>query len=211
MSKDKIGAITRVAVGINHEHHGIALDVLNRLNSGDAAAWAARFAAVVRQGLPPVSPAPYLQKISSGIKLGATTGARTIAGAKEISGYVDKDFADWGLDVPASPTGDTLVEVHEQIKDGAFASIFGSFGRILDDLCFTQDQIISFVEAHQEWLHPKQGTFFLFKVCGELFVANVSRRSDGLLVAIVHHYSGSYVRLAVYRDRFVVPQEWYRQ
>jgi len=206
MSKDKIGALTRVAVGIKHEYHGIALDVLNRLNSGDASAWAGRFAEVVQQGLP--SSEVYLRKISGDVTIPATTGARTIAQAKKtFPGYIDSDFANWGLNVPSPSTPDTSVEVHEQVKDGTFATIFGSLGKNLDDLCFTQGQNISFVEVHPELLHPEgYGTFFLFKVNGEYFVAGVDRRSGGRLQAYVYRFSFDDVWYAEYRSRFVFPQ-----
>lgn len=142
------------------------------------------------------------------IVLAATSGTRTIAQARHVfTGHLDPDFTKWGLDVPARSTVATPVALYEMVKDGNFGSIFGDFDRNLDDLCFTQDQIVHFVENYPARLR-KDGyaAFFLFKVGGEFFVADVYRYSDGRPGVHVFRFSSDYVWHAEYRHRVVVPQ-----
>jgi len=128
-------------------------------------------------------------------------------------GGVDSDFADWGTDVPGEAKPETQFEVFEQDGNGTFAQIFGAFGVDLDKLCWSQDQIITFVESHANLLHPKGwATFFLFRVGEELFVAHVYRRNAAVgtlrqLEAYVSRLSCGHVWSAKYRHRFVVPQQ----
>ena len=92
------------------------------------------------------------------------------------------------------------------IKNGNFAQIFGGFGENLDRLCLEQDQIIRFVKDQAKWLHPDgYGTFFLFKVGDEYFVADV-RWHGGGLGADADRLSVDDVWCAEIRFRFVVPQ-----
>ncbi len=141
----------------------------------------------------------------------ATVGKRTIAKAKKVfTAYLDADFKGWGLDIESNPTPETLVEVHELIRDGNFAQIYGDLDVPLTKLVLTQDQIIAFVETHKKWLRTDgYGTFFLFKenVKGEdkFFVAGVRVVSGGLDVG-VDEFSSDYVWYGVYSHRFVIPQ-----
>lgn len=150
---------------------------------------------------------PYLSRIATG-NLKATDGKRTIVRARKMfPGYFDDDYVNWGTDVPDQPTGETPFEVLELVKNGKFAQIFGAFGRPLDELCWSQDQIISFVEDHADLLHPKGwATFFLFKVGDEFFVACVGRSGGGQLGARARRLSDDDVWGAGGRYRFVVPQ-----
>lgn len=140
--------------------------------------------------------------------LTATSGARTIAKARHVfTGYLDSNFTNWGLDVPAKSVATTPVAIYEMVKNAGFRDIFGDFGRDLDDLCFTQDQIVSFVENHPARLR-KDGyaTFFLFKVGGEFFVAYVDLYSADRPDVGVFRFSDGLVWSAEGRPWVVVPQ-----
>jgi hypothetical protein len=151
----------------------------------------------------------YLKLISGAetITIKATDGRGTIARAKDLfPGWLDPDFENYGTDVPGKPTVETNVQVFEMIKDGTFAQIFGGFGENLDRLCLSQDQIMEFVENHTKWLRADgYGTFFLFKVNSEFFVAGVRRYEGGLEVHVYRLSSGSVWR-AESQHRVVVPQ-----
>jgi hypothetical protein len=137
-----------------------------------------------------------------------TTGKRTIAGAKKtFPGGINENFKNYGCDIAGEVKPETATEVYEMTEDARFANIFGSFGLNLDQLCFTQDQIIEFVETQSDWLR-KEGyaTFFLFKVGNEFFVAGVRFIDDGQLEVYVNRFSRGYVWLAENRRRVVVPQ-----
>ena len=150
----------------------------------------------------------YLRPIAT-VKLSETLGQRTLAKAKKLfTGFLDGDFANWGTDVPGEAKPKTPFEVFELVKDGTFAQVFGAFGVALDELCLSQDQIITFVEDHANLLHPKGwATFFLFKVDEEFFVVRVRRVGGGQLKADVRRLSYDGVWPAVDRQRFVVPQQ----
>jgi len=162
--------------------------------------------------IPAETPKPkvYLRKLyaSEKIVIDPTDGTRTIAQAGDVFAWgIDGDFRKWNLDVLAQATVPMEVGVHELIMDGAFENVYGSLGQPLDRLCLTQAQIIGFCMGYKDKLH--QGgyrTFFLFKVGGEFFVANVCVSSDGRLDANVRRFSGVDVWCAEYRHRFVSPQ-----
>ncbi len=150
-----------------------------------------------------------LKLISAGkkVRIAATGGKRTIAKAKKtFPGFIDSDFVNYGCDVVEESKPETSTEVYEMTDDGDFSKIFGGFGINLDLLCFTQDQIIEFVETQPDWLRKDgYGTLFLFKVNGEFFVASVRVDVGGLEVH-ARRFSRNCVWGGDYRHRVVVPQ-----
>ena len=152
----------------------------------------------------------YVKLISGAetLELDETDGKATIAKAKDtFPGYIDGDFKGWGCDVKSEPTQKTQATVHELIKDGTFAQIWNGMSDDLNSLCLTQPQIIQFVEKHRKWLRTDgYGTFFLFKVGNEFFVANVRFDDVGRLRVYVRRFSYDCVWYAGRRPRLVVPQ-----
>lgn len=108
----------------------------------------------------------------------------TIANAKDVFSYIDPDFEILGVDKSKSLTIETDVKVYGTVKNEAtFVQMFCSLGVDLDKLCFTQHQIILFCKKHVKWLCVGGcGTFFLFKVNGHFFIADVSVYPDGLFI-----------------------------
>jgi len=159
---------------------------------------------------------PFLRRISDKpLNIKATEGKRIIAEAKDIfPGGTDSDFRRYGADEAGSAKSETPVVVYEVIRDGKHRQFFGSIGDI-EELCFTQDQIICFVETHREWLLTDgMGTFFLFRskktkfkkdLWGEFFVASVLVNHNGVS-AFVDRFGNSYDWGAAGRHRLVVPQ-----
>ena len=141
------------------------------------------------------------------LELELTDGKETIARAKDtFPGWIDGNFKNYGTDVKGKPTEKVNVQVHEMIKDVTFAQIFGGLSDNLDSLCLTQAQIIQFVKKHYKWLRTDgDGTFFLFKVNEEFFVAYVFM-CDGGLEAHIDRLPYSGVWEAEYKHRVVVPQ-----
>ena len=152
----------------------------------------------------------YVKLISGAetLVLDETDGKATIAKAKDtFPGYIDGDFKGWGCDVKSEPTKKTQVTVHELIKDGRFDQIFPGMSDDLNSLCLTQPQIIQFVQKHRKWLRTDgYGTFFLFKVGEEFFVARVYFDDGGQLEVHVSRLSRDRVWFAEGRHRVVVPQ-----
>lgn len=142
------------------------------------------------------------------LTLSPTDGNEIIAEAGDLfKGYLDSDFVNWNTNVKGNPTEAQNVQVHEMTKDGTFEQIYSGLGTDLNALCLSQAQIIQFVKNHRKWLREDgYGTFFLFKVGGEFFVADVSVYSVGSLDAYVDRFSDDNVWFAENRSRFVVPQ-----
>ena len=142
------------------------------------------------------------------IKIKKTSGKRFFSQMKKLfKGFLDQDFTSYGLDVESEERPETPVQVFELTANATFETIFKSFDVELDDLVLTQDQIISFVEEHKDWLHPEGWSeFFLTKVNGQFFVVDVYRFARGL-DAYVYHLSDDYVWGAGRRYRIVVPQQ----
>jgi len=217
MSQDKIGAIVRAAVGINHAYHGILLDVVNRLNSDNAAAWQARYAEAHEQGLPkkePPKPVVYLKRLyeNEQIVLSATDGSQVISPENDLAKSVftagiDHNFKNWRLDGVSRPTLATTAVVYEQVSDGAFAQIYASVGRPLEQLKWTPHQVVMFSTMHCNRLRGGgYGNFFLLQRGLDFFVANVDVHTGGHLSVHVRQFSYGGVWFAKYRHRFVLPQ-----
>jgi len=100
------------------------------------------------------------------------------------------------------------VEVHEMVKDATFTKMFGSLSSDLQEVFFSsRDQVRIFANKHRKWLR-KDGfaTFIPYKSSnGNLFVADVRVRGDGLLV-YVYRFEDDDLWRAVSGHRLVVPQ-----
>lgn len=166
---------------------------------------------VERNGNVPVVPvASGILRLISGaetLTLEPTDGKGMIGTAREtFPGGIDGDFQNWGCNVESAPTGAAKVVVHEMCKDGTFQQMFGGLSDNLDQLYFTQDQIIQFCRKYQNWLHPEGwATFFPFKVGERLLVAHVCRRG-GQPQVNVYQLARGYVWGAEHRNRVVVLQ-----
>lgn len=111
-------------------------------------------------------------------------GSETLASAHEVfASSVDSGFKNLNINEPGIATKETLVMIHELVKDATFAQMFNSFGIKLDDLCLTQHQIKAFCKKYPNWLRVDDyATFFLFKNGNHFFVADVNVCADGLRV-----------------------------
>jgi hypothetical protein len=137
--------------------------------------------------------------------LGPIDGQETLAGATEAFRYVDSNFEHWNCDVPGPPTKQTPVQVYEMVIDSTFEEMFGGFGVALDRLILTQAQVKQFVQRYPGWLKKGgNGTFFLFKVGDEFFVAAMYLFSDGRLGARVRRLTLERVFRAKKRHRLVL-------
>ncbi|MEI6238565.1 MAG: hypothetical protein WCP15_03470 [bacterium] len=146
-----------------------------------------------------------------------TDGKENIAQSVDLfKAGIDRDFTNWGCDVPSDPTAPLNVTVHEMVENGNFMEIFGGINKNLNHLCLTQSQIIQFVQKHRKWLRTDGcATFFLFKVVfdkgtpqerEEFFVADVYFGDRGQLTVGVRRFSNDNVWYGGSRHRVVVPQ-----
>ena len=85
--------------------------------------------------------------------------------------------------------------------------MFGGFEVEADQLSLLQAQIKQFVMRYPDWLKKGgNGTFFLFQVGSEFFVAAVYFFSDGRLGVRARRFGLDRIFLAEKRHRLVVPQ-----
>jgi hypothetical protein len=141
------------------------------------------------------------------LTLDPTDGTEHISGRNDVfTGWIDPDFGNYGCNVIGQPSKVANVQVCEMIKSGDFRKIYGGLGDNLDAMCLTQGQIVLFVTKYPQWLRADgYGTFFLFKVRNEFFVADVDVYSDSLDAGVSRFSHGS-VWDADDRPRFVIPQ-----
>jgi hypothetical protein len=109
------------------------------------------------------------------LKIGSTTGLKTIGGSTDLFSYIDSDYANWGMGASdQGPTPEVFVQVFEMTEDATLSKMFRSFGVRLRDISVTQHQIREFVMSHHKWLLPTgRSTFFLSGKRGRRFVTAV--------------------------------------
>ena len=150
----------------------------------------------------------YCLRLISGSKpllLNSTDGQETLAGAADLFRYIDSNFEHWNCNMVGPPTQEAAVQVHEIVRDSTFQEMFGNFGVTIDSLALTQAQIKQFAKRYPDWLKKGgNGTFFLFKVGAEFFVAAVYFFMNGRLGARVRRLTLERVFRAQKRHRVVV-------
>lgn len=156
---------------------------------------------------------PFPSETSHLRLIGETTISATKAGIgmkqenQTLFNSVDPDFDNWDAQTVSKDTEEAKAYVYDQMQNGTYAEIFGSFNKNLDLLEFeTHEQIKDFVKNSPELLHPKGWyTHFLYKnKSGKRFVADVDRSSDGDLSVFVNRFSCGSVWSADFADRFVI-------
>ncbi len=113
-------------------------------------------------------------------------------GNKHPFDWIDSDFDNLDAQTVSKDTEEAKAFVYEQIQNGTYAQIFGSFNTNFDLLSFeTHEQIKEFVATHPELLHPKgYATNFLYKnKSGKRFVAYVQHLSLNELHVLVSEFS----------------------
>ena len=153
---------------------------------------------------------PILRCISEGenLVIPATDGKALISEEKDVfKVWIDQDFLRLDANEPSNPTPEAVPRVYEMERDTTFEHIFDSVCKDKDKICWTQSQIIGFVQKYPNWLHPEGwATFFPFKSKRNFFVAYVYWYDPaGLLVNVDRReYDGVWV--AGRRSRVVLPQ-----
>lgn len=142
--------------------------------------------------------------------LAPTTGGITLAQASDVyTGYIDPKFKNWGTDVVGEDTSEQMLDILEMKKEGDYRTLFGSLSTDPRSLRSSQGQIVEFCRTHSDLLRQEEygyGTFFLFEVKDELFVALV-RVGSGALRVYVDRFADGDVWHAGNRPRLVVPQQ----
>jgi hypothetical protein len=146
-----------------------------------------------------------LISVNGPLILEPTDGQETLARATDLFRYIDSNFVQWNCDMVGPPTEVTPVRVYEMAIDSTLQEIFGGFGVRLDRLALTQAQITQFVRCYPGWLKKDgNGTFFLFKLGQEFFVAAIYLFSDNRLGARVRRLSLDRAFQATKRHRVVL-------
>ena len=137
--------------------------------------------------------------------LDSADGQETLCQATDVFRYIDHNFERWNCNVVGPPSKETAVHVYEMIRNSTFQELFGGFGTPLDSLALTQAQIKQFAKHYRVWLQEGgNGTFFLFKVGNESFVAASYFFSDGQLGMRLRRLTLERVFRAQKRHRLVV-------
>lgn len=210
--QDILGPTMRALLSVPTRLLGMVRDFIHKITGAESELWTKQAKLFLQQKPCWITQtvSPILRCISSNkrIIVSATSGLKTIAQAGGVFTWgIDSDFVRWGLDVSGEARPDTPVEVHEMVQNGDFKTIYGSLGRELDNLCFTQEQVITFVREHKGWLRRDgYATFFLLKVKDKFFVAGVILDADDGPCARIFRFSFGSVWHGDCHHRFVVPQ-----
>jgi len=155
-------------------------------------------------------PNAYLRLLyseSDRILIPATDGQRTVTDATELfNNGISHEFKTFGIDGPGIPTEETYARVLELYNTASSKQLFESFGRPLEELCLTRQQIIVFCENHPDRLRGNGfATLFLFKDKGELIIARICRNDKFICIKPfwVNHDNGNWS--GEYQLRVVVP------
>ena len=130
----------------------------------------------------------YVKRIFVGqeITIGPTSGKENIVHANDVFHWIHPDFEKYGCDVPEEPTKKIPVACFDIVRGGTSTQIFKSFGKKLDRLCFTQNQIKIFVKEHPDLIRigspGTHATLFLFKKQHQFFLAQVGFRDEGFSI-----------------------------
>ena len=158
-------------------------------------------------------PSLFPQETSHLRLIGQTTISATKAGSgmkqenQNLFYRVDGCFNKWNAQTVSKDTVETTAFVYQQMRNGTYADIYGSFNKDLNLLEFkTHEQIKDFVKKNPDLLHPKgYSTNFIFRnKKRERFVAFVYRGSVGDLGVYVNRFSNNHVWYAKYAYRFVI-------
>jgi hypothetical protein len=134
-----------------------------------------------------------------------TDGQETLGQATDIFRYIDHNFERWNCNIVGPPTKETAVQVYEMIRNSTFQELFGGLDAKLDSLALTQAQIKQFAKHYRDWLQVGgNGTFFLFKIGNEFFVAAAYFFSDGQIGMRLRRLTLERVFRAQKRHRLVV-------
>ena len=153
---------------------------------------------------------PILRCISEGenLVIPATDGKALISEAKDVfKVWIDPDFLRLDANEPSNPTPEAVPRVYEMERDTTFEQMFDSVCKDKDKICWTQSQIIGFVQKYPNWLHPEGwATFFPFKSKRNFFVASVYWYDPARLDVNVRQREDDKVWDAGHRYRVVLPQ-----
>jgi len=116
-------------------------------------------------------PNPCLKCVTTGT-LEATTGERMFRGPKGVNLFHGNwSHLAWDSEnarfIP-SPKGETPFGIYQLTEEVVLAQVFEGFGKDIKSLCWTEDQIITFLQKHPELLNletpRKSNALFLYKV-----------------------------------------------
>jgi hypothetical protein len=192
MTKEALlGKLIRMVADAPDSILGVLCDLVEKLSSREDRIWLTELKLFLRKETcwvrDEVIPkgTPYLRGVTTGV-IPATDGQRTLAQAVGVFGATSFDslFFNWGIYKKDATRPETSFEVFEQRKDGIMNDFFSSFCRPLDELCCSQEQIISFVENNPDKLSSRGATFFLIKAGETFFVAYTYKKGYKLNVVV---------------------------
>ncbi|NCD01158.1 hypothetical protein EOL94_03645 [bacterium] len=141
------------------------------------------------------------------------SGKKLIFNSNDVfASSIDPDFEKLKLIQTSKPTGKVVVDVYKVLDDMNFMDMFLPFLDDIEDVIFTQHQIIVFCQRHYKFIkNDGREIFFLFKGKNklnedDLFVAAVFNEFMGLGVRVYDFYKEDLWSSAEHGNRIVVPR-----
>lgn len=140
--------------------------------------------------------------------IGGTLGRRNIAEAIHLFSHIDPTFEELKCGAKGEPRGKTPVSVHEIIGTTTYGDMFASVCTNMQELSFTQGQILAFVEKNSLWLLDSSfTTIFPLKVRDSFFAVQIrSPHSNADLEICRHELSTAIAWVHGVRRRAVFPE-----
>ena len=143
----------------------------------------------------------HFRLLKKDLPIPATTGRETFVTERSMfPGYFDPAFESLSKG-PSQPLPARTGNLYEQIEDGDYEDLLGSFKIDLKQHLLTEHQALAFIRAHPEYFgNPDPSVRFLLE--GE-FVA-VVRRGGGRLMAVANPFDYDVVWRAEFRSRLLL-------
>ncbi len=159
---------------------GLQIDYLSKLRSGSLSLQQAKWwnNLLFEQRELVMGKAPSNLKLlteGTGFVIDETDGSKKFLTSDTFGNISDFATFEKIIKSPVNPPKEkTPVNVYKVIKDAKFTQLFGGLSLDLGKLCFTESQIINFVEKYPFWFNDnKGGTFFLLNLFDKYFIASV--------------------------------------
>ncbi len=124
------------------------------------------------------------------ISIRACDGSKTIADSKGIFKYIHSHFKEYDANRPGKLTKETDIEMYELCSPASIPHMFNTVNKNPELLCFTQHQILDFIEQNED--QPRKGgygTFFLYNSGLNIFAANIRfDDKDSQLEAFIYNF-----------------------
>ena len=147
--------------------------------------------------MPPQDNGTLLLFSDNDIVIPSLSGKGTFSEVGDVILWLDPNFAGLKADESDNWTPETPIQIYDLVWKATLSRMFCSFSKDLNELCFTQDQILWFMRNEHE-----MGNLFLRKSYNNFFVVETGRYAGGKFSIKIYPFGHPEI---IHRGRVVVP------